>query len=149
MSVDLQTEFGYKLVAPDGSKLLDDSSAGPGSAQFMIPVNTFVTAMVDNSVSNYADTISWTESLARYYTREYQGEEIGQGAVQSEGKESYAVAVKYVDQNSVKRVASCVGVHFNSGGFLGIAVLTVDAADQPSVDAELIRSIVDGLELTE
>jgi hypothetical protein len=146
VSIELHSALGFSAVLPDGSFLLADSSGGPQSEQISIPGDIlFSMVRDDDTVHDYAQTIEWTEKFASFYTFTYHGVIQMAGSIASEGKQSYAVAVDFTDQNGNQRIATVVGMKFGTGEFFGLTLLdpVTEPGQQP--DAQWVKQIVDGI----
>lgn len=150
MTIELHSDLGFSAVLPEGSLIQADSSGGPSSAQISIPGDIlFSMVRDDETVQNYAQTIEWTQKFASFYTFTYAGEVVMEGSVASEGRQSYAVAVDFTDQNADRRIATVVGMKFDTGEFFGLTLLdpVTEPGQQP--DAAMVKRIVDGVSARE
>lgn len=149
MSTQFQSTMGFTATLPEGSASVAESSAGPGSEQFSLPGGTILSVVRDDEqVGNYAQTIEWTQKMAAWYQSQFAGQVVSEGSLPGDGKELYAVAVDFNDNDSVPRIASVVGMHFPGSAFYGLTLLSIVTDPEAGVDTKLIQQLVDGITLT-
>ena len=144
MSQQFDTGLGLTLVLPDGTKPVEESSAGPASRQFSL-VNGDVVSVVrdDTAAVDLAGLVIWAQAMAEHYVHEFGAVEDAQGNITSAGKQSYAYAVTFKDANGVPRRATLIATLLAEGIFAGITLVAINAGQ--ALDIELIQQLVDGL----
>lgn len=144
MSNTFSTTLGISLTLPDGSAVIEESSAGPLSLQFSLANGDVISVVRDDQgVNDLASTIAWTEAMAEYYVKEFGAVEELSGSLESEGKTSFAYSVAYSDAQEVARRATLIGVLLDGGAFVGITLITIN--DGKPLDVELVQEIVNGV----
>lgn len=147
MSQQFDTGLGLTLVLPDGARAVEESSAGPLSRQFSFSDGSVVSVVRDDGAAvDVAGLVAWAQGMATYYVEEFKALEDVQGAITSEGKESYAYALTFKDAEGVPRRATLIATLLSDGSFAGITLLAINAGKP--LDIELVQSLVDGLAST-
>lgn len=147
MSIEFDTQLGLTLTTPDGTVSVEESVAGPGSVQYLLPGGVFISLVRDDqAVSTTAQLIGWTQRMSQFYVERYATQEDISGRIESSGKEAYAYALAFTDAQEVPHYATLLGVLFPTGEFFGVTILTIDLGEP--LDTTLIQAIADGLALT-
>ncbi|NYE95655.1 hypothetical protein FHU41_001905 [Psychromicrobium silvestre] len=148
MNIELSSEVGFTASLPEGSFVVAESSAGPGSEQISLPGDILFSMVRDDStVQSYAAVIEWTEKMASYYSTTKKGEKIAEGALESQGKKCFTSLTLYPHSETEPKVAAVTGIRFDSGEFFGLTLLwpVLDLDLEPQIDR--VQRIVDGISL--
>src|SRR5690348_7743719 len=114
----LNSKLGFGIELPDGSFLVDHSSAGPGSEQISMPGDVLLTVVRDDDlVQTYPHVIEWSEKMAQLYLSRDQSAALGQGRVVSPSAQTYATVVGFVGAQAQPLMVATVGMLHSQGAF--------------------------------
>jgi hypothetical protein len=131
MSVHIESPLGFTADFPEQTQVLEDSSAGPSSAQYALQGDVLVTVIKDDtSVQGAPQANGWAHLMAEFYLEERRGTLLTEGELNIPGRSAYAVLVGYTDAQGSAKVAATVGT-WEDSRFIGVVVIW------PSVNPEI------------
>lgn len=145
MSVHIESPLGFTADFPEHTQVLEDSTAGPNTAQYGLLGGVLVTVIKDDtSVQGAAQANGWAHLMSGFYLEEKAGTLLTEGELNLTGKSAYAVVVGYDDAEGAGKVAATVGV-WERGRFIGLVVIwpyvSPDAEPRLSMLREIVASI--------
>lgn len=138
----IESPLGFIADFPEHTQVLEDSSAGPNTAQYGLLGEVLVTVIKDDtSVQGAAQATGWAHLMSEFYLEERKGTLLTEGELNIPGRSSYAVLVGYTDQEGSAKVAASVGTWQNDR-FIGTLVIWpyINPEAEPRVD--LLKEIV-------
>ncbi|MEJ1194554.1 hypothetical protein [Pseudarthrobacter sp. CCNWLW207] len=138
----IESPLGFIADFPEHTQVLEDSSAGPNTAQYGLLGEVLVTVIKDDtSVQGAAQANGWAHLMSEFYLEERKGTLLTEGELNIPGRSSYAVLVGYTDQEGSAKVAASVGTWQNDR-FIGTLVIWpyINPETEPRVD--LLKEIV-------
>jgi hypothetical protein len=143
--VHIESPLGFIADFPEHTQVLEDSSAGPNTAQYGLLGEVLVTVIKDDtSVQGAAQANGWAHLMSEFYLEERKGTLLTEGELNIPGRSSYAVLVGYTDQEGSAKVAASVGTWQNDR-FIGTLVIWpyINPETEPRVD--LLKEIVSSI----
>jgi len=140
--VHIESPLGFIADFPEHTQVLEDSSAGPNTAQYGLLGEVLVTVIKDDtSVQGAAQANGWAHLMSEFYLEERKGTLLAEGELNIPGRSSYAVLVGYTDQEGSAKVAASVGTWQNDR-LIGTLVIWpyINPEAEPRVD--LLKEIV-------
>lgn len=141
----IESPLGFIADFPEHTQVLEDSSAGPNTAQYGLLGEVLVTVIKDDtSVQGAAQATGWAHLMSEFYLEERKGTLLTEGELNIPGRSSYAVLVGYTDQEGSAKVAASVGTWQNDR-FIGTLVIWpyINPETEPRVD--LLKEIVSSI----
>ncbi|MFB8370910.1 hypothetical protein ACFC25_16300 [Pseudarthrobacter sp. NPDC055928] len=141
----IESPLGFIADFPEHTQVLEDSSAGPNTAQYGLLGEVLVTVIKDDtSVQGAAQANGWAHLMSDFYLEERKGTLLTEGELNIPGRSSYAVLVGYTDQEGSAKVAASVGTWQNDR-FIGTLVIWpyINPETEPRVD--LLKEIVSSI----
>lgn len=141
----IESPLGFIADFPEHTQVLEDSSAGPNTAQYGLLGEVLVTVIKDDtSVQGAAQANGWAHLMSEFYLEERKGTLLTEGELNIPGRSSYAVLVGYTDQEGSAKVAASVGTWQNDR-FIGTLVIWpyINPETEPRVD--LLKEIVSSI----
>ena len=141
----IESPLGFIADFPEHTQVLEDSSAGPNTAQYGLLGEVLVTVIKDDtSVQGAAQANGWAHLMSEFYLEERKGTLLTEGELNIPGRSSYAVLVGYTDQEGSAKVAASVGTWQNDR-FVGTLVIWpyINPETEPRVD--LLKEIVSSI----
>ena len=138
----IESPLGFIADFPEHTQVLEDSSAGPNTAQYGLLGEVLVTVIKDDtSVQGAAQANGWAHLMSEFYLEERKGTLLAEGELNIPGRSSYAVLVGYTDQEGSAKVAASVGTWQNDR-LIGTLVIWpyINPEAEPRVD--LLKEIV-------
>ncbi|MEJ1179877.1 MULTISPECIES: hypothetical protein [unclassified Pseudarthrobacter] len=141
----IESPLGFIADFPEHTQVLEDSSAGPNTAQYGLLGEVLVTVIKDDtSVQGAAQANGWAHLMSEFYLEERKGTLLTEGELNIPGRSSYGVLVGYTDQEGSAKVAASVGTWQNDR-FIGTLVIWpyINPETEPRVD--LLKEIVSSI----
>ncbi|MGK3958209.1 hypothetical protein ACLKOZ_18690 [Arthrobacter sp. R4] len=141
----IESPLGFIADFPEHTQVLEDSSAGPNTAQYGLLGEVLVTVIKDDtSVQGAAQANGWAHLMSEFYLEERKGTLLTEGELNIPGRSSYAVLVGYTDQEGSAKVAASVGTWQNDR-FIGTLVIWpyINPETEPRVD--LLKEVVSSI----
>ena len=141
----IESPLGFIADFPEHTQVLEDSSAGPNTAQYGLLGDVLVTVIKDDtSVQGAAQANGWAHLMSEFYLQERKGTLLTEGELNIPGRSSYAVLVGYADQDGSAKVAASVGT-WQDDRFMGTLVIWpyLNPESEPRVD--LLKEIVSSI----
>lgn len=141
----IESPLGFIADFPEHTQVLEDSSAGPNTAQYGLLGEVLVTVIKDDtSVQGAAQANGWAHLMSEFYLEERKGTLLTEGELNIPGRSSYGVLVGYTDQEGSAKVAASVGTWQNDR-FIGTLVIWpyINPETEPRVD--LLKEVVSSI----